>query len=56
MWDNWTVLDDANQCRYLRRNDQRCTAEVADPDESILLCTKHLAAAWTLVQDRRSQL
>jgi hypothetical protein len=50
------MLDDAHQCRYLRRNGDRCTAEVADPDESILLCTKHLAAAWSLVQDRRSAL
>lgn len=45
-----------NQCRYLRKSGERCTAEVADPDESILLCTKHLAAAWSLVEDRRDKL
>lgn len=31
------------RCRYLRRNDQQCTAEVADEQGEILLCTKHLS-------------
>jgi hypothetical protein len=45
-----------HQCRYLRRNDERCTAEVADPDGEILLCTKHLAYAMQLLtRVRRSK-
>ena len=45
-----------HQCRYLRRNDVRCTAEVADPDGEVLLCLKHLAAAMQMIQRvRRSK-
>lgn len=33
------------QCRYLRRDGERCTAEVAAPDADILLCGKHLLRA-----------
>jgi phage terminase Nu1 subunit (DNA packaging protein) len=38
-------------CRYLRRNEQQCTAEAADPDAEVLLCTKHLARAMRVYQD-----
>ncbi|MFI6759434.1 hypothetical protein ACIBF5_09875 [Micromonospora sp. NPDC050417] len=38
------------QCRYLRRNDQQCSAEVADESAEILLCVKHLARAMALVK------
>ncbi len=37
-------------CRYLRRNDEQCTAEVTDPAAEILLCPKHLARAIELVR------
>lgn len=37
------------QCRYLRRNDERCTAEVADENGEILLCRKHVARALQLI-------
>lgn len=42
------------RCRYLRRNGQQCTAEVADPDMEVLLCPKHLvrARAWTPYEER----
>jgi len=37
-------------CRYLHRGAQgQCTAEAADPDGPILLCTHHLAAALRLI-------
>lgn len=39
-------------CRYLRRNDERCTAEVADPEGDILLCTKHLTRAMYMIRAR----
>lgn len=42
------------QCRYLRQNEQRCTAEVVDPDADILLCTKHLARAMALITAARA--
>ncbi|MFI0484868.1 hypothetical protein [Actinomadura sp. 9N215] len=42
------------RCRYLRRNEQQCTAEAADPVAELLLCTKHLARAMALVQERRT--
>jgi hypothetical protein len=29
------------RCRYLRLNDQQCTAEALDPDGDILVCSKH---------------
>lgn len=41
------------RCRYLRRNEAQCTAEAADPDAQILLCTKHLARAMALVTEHR---
>ncbi|WP_165959106.1 hypothetical protein [Actinomadura sp. KC345] len=31
------------RCRYLRKNDQQCTAEAVDPNAEVLLCTKHMA-------------
>jgi len=37
-------------CRYLRRNDVQCTAEAVDPEADILLCTRHLARAMTLLR------
>jgi hypothetical protein len=40
------------QCRYLRRNNRQCTAEVADDDSDILLCTKHVARVMLLLSVR----
>jgi hypothetical protein len=37
------------RCRYLRRNDAQCTAEVVDPVGEVLLCTKHLSRAMQLL-------
>ncbi|WP_141579673.1 hypothetical protein [Actinomadura sp. WMMA1423] len=31
------------RCRYLRQNDEQCTAEVLDPEADVLLCLKHSA-------------
>ena len=31
------------QCRYLRRNGEQCTAEAVDPAADVLLCIKHMA-------------
>ncbi|MCW2904186.1 MAG: hypothetical protein JWO67_6451 [Streptosporangiaceae bacterium] len=36
-------------CRYLRRSGDQCTAEVAEPDGEILLCTKHISLTLELV-------
>ncbi len=38
------------RCRYLRRNEQQCTAEAADQVGEILLCTKHLGRAMELLK------
>lgn len=38
-------------CRYLHPGATgQCTAEAADPEGEILLCTRHLAAALQLIQ------
>jgi hypothetical protein len=37
------------RCRYLRRNEQQCTAEAADQEAELLLCTKHLGRALQLL-------
>lgn len=39
-------------CRYLRRNDEYCTAEALDPDPEaeILICAKHAAKVMRLIQ------
>ena len=37
------------RCRYLRRNEQLCTAEAVDPVGEVLLCSKHLARAMQLL-------
>lgn len=42
-------------CRYLRghgNTEVRCTAEAVDEDAEIELCTRHLAAAWRIIQQR----
>jgi hypothetical protein len=39
-------------CRYLRRNDEQCTAEAVDPEADVLICVKHLARAVKLFEDR----
>lgn len=39
-------------CRYLRRDANRCTAEVTDAQGEILLCVEHLARALELVRAR----
>lgn len=39
-------------CRYLRRNDERCTAEALDPDGPILICAKHAARVMQMVTER----
>lgn len=31
------------RCRYLRRNEAQCTAEVVDEQGEALLCSKHVA-------------
>lgn len=36
-------------CRYLRRNDEQCTAEAIAPDADVLLCTEHLARAIAII-------
>jgi hypothetical protein len=40
------------QCRYLRRNDQQCTAEAIDgrPDALIHLCAKHAGRVMELIE------
>jgi hypothetical protein len=38
------------RCRYLRRNDQQCTAEAVDETGEVLLCTKHLGRALELLK------
>ncbi|MDW3849675.1 hypothetical protein NMK34_23965 [Micromonospora sp. BRA006-A] len=38
------------RCRYMRRNDELCTAEAVDPTGDVLLCTKHLARALALIK------
>lgn len=44
------------RCRYLRRNNAQCTAEVADEQGEILLCTKHLARAVELLRARGARV
>lgn len=46
------------QCRYLRKNDERCTAESmdSDPDALIILCTKHAARVMQMIVDRKARL
>lgn len=44
------------QCRYLRRNDEQCTAEAAAPEADILLCTKHLSRAYRMVRAQMAAL
>lgn len=46
------------QCRYLRKNDEQCTAEAMDdsPDALIVLCTKHAAAVMQMIVDRKARL
>lgn len=45
-----TTTDPIVRCRYLRRNDQQCTGEAADPEGEVMLCIKHssrvFAATW----------
>jgi hypothetical protein len=43
-------------CRYLRRNEQQCTAEAVDPDAEVLLCSKHLARAMRLFREAADHL
>lgn len=45
------------QCRYLRRNDEQCTAEALDSSETaeILLCSKHAARVIELVRRNRKE-
>lgn len=38
------------RCRYLVGDDNRCTAEAADPDGEVVLCTRHLALTLTLLR------
>lgn len=38
------------RCRYLRRNDEQCTAEAVDPVGEVLLCTKHLGRAMEMLK------
>lgn len=40
------------RCRYRRRNDEMCTAEVLDPLGEILICAKHAARVMELIRDR----
>jgi hypothetical protein len=42
------------RCRYLRRNEEQCTAEALDssPDAEIVICQKHAAAVLDLVNAR----
>lgn len=51
-----TTPDRITRCRYQRRNNELCTGEAVDPNGEILLCTKHLARALTLVQIRMKQV
>lgn len=51
-----TTTDPIVRCRYLRLNDQQCTAEAADPNAEILLCLKHMARAFTTVRDKAKAL
>lgn len=48
------------RCRYIashpRRGVNQCTGEAADPTAELLLCTTHLAAAWRMIDDLRSNL
>lgn len=44
------TTDRAVRCRYRRRNDEMCTGGAVDPDGDVLLCTKHLARAMTLIR------
>lgn len=38
-------------CRYLRRGAAgQCTAEAADPEAEVLLCTRHLSLAMELLK------
>ena len=41
------------RCRYLRRNDEQCTAEAIDPDADILICAKHAARVMRLIATQR---
>lgn len=43
-------------CRYLDRNSNRCTGEVAEEGAEIDLCTTHLAAAFSLLTRRMPAL
>lgn len=40
------------RCRYLRRNEEQCTAEVVDEHGELLICAKHLARAMELLAQR----
>ncbi|MEU7609533.1 hypothetical protein [Micromonospora sp. NPDC049204] len=44
------TTDRVVRCRYKRRNDEMCTAAAVEPDGDVLLCTKHLARAITLIR------
>jgi hypothetical protein len=42
---------DMNQCRYLNRWGEQCTAESVTPDPDIIqLCTRHLGEALRLLR------
>jgi hypothetical protein len=43
------------RCRYLGRNENRCTNEAADPEGEILLCQHHLSRAIELIGRRLYQ-
>ena len=38
-------------CRYLRRNNERCTAEAVDEHADVVLCSKHLAATLVFLRE-----
>jgi hypothetical protein len=40
------------RCHYMKSNGDLCTAQVVDDLGEILLCSKHLARAWELIQVR----
>lgn len=40
------------QCRYLRRNGEQCTAEVLDPEGSVLICAKHAGRVIEMINDK----
>ena len=43
-------------CRYLRQDGNQCTAEAVDPEADVLLCGKHLARAYTMVEAKADYL